>query len=324
MPNIQTRSTLGDLGKVGLGPVFEDIFDQNLVRYQGMDIASKIFSFLNTDKAVIRTTGLTGYNLPTEFQEGEPFPEVSNIKTYETLYTIKDYGSAVTVTYDCLDDREKLGKKLDEMANLSASIGPQEAKASFQILNGGFSTAATYNGTSIARYNSEALFAASHTRADGGTAQSNYSASSIALTELNLETGRLALMKQLADNGLPILDMGVINLVVPDDLIKNAVIFTNSQLRATTANNDLNFYQGRINAISSRWLNSNVGGSSTAWYLIAKVANMPSPLRVYRKGGPRFNEAQPEARTWNKVFAVMNRYAVGYSDWRGTWGSAGA
>ncbi len=326
MPHFQTRASLGDLGKRGLGPVFEDVFEQNQIHYTGMDIASKIFAFLNTDKAVLRTTGLTGVGLLQEFEEGQPLPEVVDIKTFETKYTIRDYGAGITVTDDCLEDRERLGKKLDEMAKLSSSTEVTAVKSAFQILNGGFATTAKVNGTTLHRYNNEALFSATHARADGGSTQSNVSAGSIALTELNLETGRLALIKQLTDNGLPILDMGAINLVVPDDLIKNAIIFTQSQYRATTTNNDLNFYQtttGRINALSSRWLDATNGGSATAWFLLATIPGIPSPLRIYRKGGPKFKQESTADRTWNQVFGVKNRYAAGHSEWKASWGSAG-
>ena len=157
-----------------------------------------------------------------------------------------------------------------------------------------------------------------------GTAQSNVSAGSIALSELNLETGRLALVKQLTDNGMPIVDMGRVTLCVPDDLEKNAVIFTGSALRPTTTNNDLNFYVGRINVLSSRWLNAASNGSATAWFLIAALPGYGKQLRVYRKGGPKFLQSQPESKTWNVDFAVKNRYAVGNSTFLGLWASQGA
>lgn len=321
--SIQTRTSLGDLGHRGLGPVFEDVFEQNYVRYDGRDVANQLFSFLNTDKATVRTTGLTGYGLPEEFNEGSPFPETTNIKTYETVYTIRDYGLSVTVTDNMKKDQEKLGRALDEMANHAKSVDVGEVKSAFQILNGGFGTAATVNGTTMHRYNDAALFQASHARSDGGTAQSNYSAGSIALTELNLETGRLALVKQLTDNGLPVTQTGMITVAVPDDLEKNAVIFTGSQLRASTANNDLNFYRGRMNVVSSRWLNATHGGSATAWFLIVNMPGMPGPLRVYRKEGPEFFASERDPKTWNQVMSVKNRYAVGFSDWRGCWASQG-
>lgn len=321
--SLQNRASLGDLGQRGLGPVFEDVFEQNFVRFEGRDIANQLFSFINTDKGTVRTTGLTGHGLPEEFAEGAPFPETSNIKTFETLYAIKDYGISVTVTDDLKKDEQRLGKALDQMANHAKSVDVGEVQSAFQILNAGFGTAATSRGTTIHRYNSEALFVATHARADGGSNQSNISGSSIALTELNLETGRLALVKQLTDNGLPIQQTGQITLAVPDDLEKNAVIFTGSQLRATTANNDLNFYRGRIGVVSSRWLNSTFGGSATAWFLVVNLPGMPGPLRIYRKDGPEFFASERDPKTWNQVMSVKNRYAVGNSEFKGTWGSQG-
>lgn len=324
MGNIQTRSTLGDLGQRGLGPQFEDVFEQNLVKYSGRQYAEMIFDFQNTDNPTPRTTGLTGYALTSEFDEGTPYPSLVDYKTFETLYVIKDAGGSVEVTEDCLSDRERLGAKLDEMAKLAKSQDMEEVRAAFQILNGGFSSALTYNGVTISRYNSAALFQGSHSRADGGSSQSNYSAGSIALTETNLETGRLALVKQLTDVGLPIIDMGSLTLCVPDDLEKNATIYAGSELRPSTANNDINFYKGRINVLSSRWLNSANGGSSTAWFLLAKITGAPSALRVYRLGGPQYYERAADSKTGNLTFAVKNRRGVGYSFWQGQWASPGA
>jgi len=322
--SVQTTSTLGDLGKRGLGPKFEAVFEQNMVQYVGKDAASKCFSFLNMEDPVKRTTGLAGYELPEYFGEGQPYPSTSNIKTAETLYTARNYGRSVEVTENCVKDREKLGAKLDEMANLAYKVDMFEVKAAFQILVGGSGTGQTSNGVYIDRYNSAALFQASHARADGGTAQSNQSAGAIALTETNLETGRLALVKQLTDRGLPLVDLGRIALCVPDDLEKNGIIYTKTTDRPSTANNDLNFYNGVIDLLSSRWLNSENGGSSTAWYLMAKLPGMDSLLRVYRYGAPMFAERPEDPKTGNMTFAYKQELAVGYSHWLGTWYSAGA
>ncbi len=324
MSNVQTRATLGDIGQDNLGPKFEKVFDQNLIKFEGKDIAKKIFDFPNAKFSTFRTTGLTGLKTLTRFGEGDPIPQSVNIKTFETNWDVQDYGDSVLVTDNLLEDRQKLGAKLDEMANLAKEVDITEAKGAFQILNGGFGTAAVVNGFSIDRYNDERLFLATHARADGGTAQSNVSATGITLTELNLETGRLALVKQLTDNGLPILNMGRITLTVPDDLQKDAVIFTQSNLRPSTANNDLNFYNGgTFDVVTSRWLNSNVGGSSTAWFLIASLPGMESILKVYRKGGPRMNDSGKIQGTWNRSFELKHRLAIGNSEFKGTWASPG-
>jgi len=319
--NIQTRGTLGDLGKKGLGPKFEDVFDQNLIKYEGRENVRRIISFIPTDKSRVRTTGLTGYGFLTEFEEGSPIPQTENIKTFDTVYDIRDYGGRVIVTDDLLEDKEEgLQDKLDEFAGLARLADITPHKHAMQIFNSAFNTTAKVEGVSIHRYNDEALGSTSHARADGGTAQSNRSATDILLTELNLETQRLALVKQLTDNGMPIIDQGRITLVVPDDLEKNATIFTGSTLRPSTANNDLNFYRGiQMDVIASRWLNSDSGGSATAWFLVTQLmtkGGLTSPLRVYTRGAPRFKQTT-DGNTWNESFSVKNRYAVGFSEWKG-------
>ena len=128
----------------------------------------------------------------------------------------------------------------------------------------------------------------------------------------------MALIKQLTDNGLPMVDSGAITLVVPDDLEKDAVIFTGSQKRATTANNDLNFYIGRINVISCRWLNSTFGGSATKWHLTAGGAR----LKLYIRQQPDYLETT-DGNNWNHTYSVMMRAAAGFSGWQKTWHSLG-
>lgn len=141
----QTRATLGDLGQRNVGPEFEEVFNQTDMVYQGKEIASKIISFLNVDKSTFRTTGLTGYPLLKQYDEGTPMPEALNIKTFETPWDIFDYGISTTVTEDCLADKVKLQGKLDEYKNLAAMVAPSEVQAGFNILNGGLTLAITFD-----------------------------------------------------------------------------------------------------------------------------------------------------------------------------------
>ncbi len=323
MPRIQSRSTLGDLGTRGLGPEFEDVFDQNIVKFTGRENVRRVVDFKTTDKAKLRTTGLTGYKFLQEFEEGSPIPQDSNIKTFETAFSIRDYGLSSVVTDNMKEDQERLGQKLDEFANHSKAADITFHKGGMMMFNGGFGTTAKIQGFSLHRYNDEQLFTTSHARADGGSAQSNRSSTNIVLTELNLETQRLLLVKQLTDNGMPMNDVGRINLVVPDDLERNATIFVASSLRPSTANNDINFYRGiQMDVLSSRWLNSDSGGSATQWFLATSFMGV-NPLRVYDRGAPRFKQTF-DGNTWNQTFSVKHRYAIGNIDWRGLVGSDGS
>ena len=120
--SVQTTATLGDLGKRGLGPAFERVFEQSLIGYEGRDAASNIFSFLNMDDPVKRDTGLTGYDLPEYFAEGDPYPSTINYQTFETVYTARNYGKSVEVTENqAKDSKNHLGYRIFGLVTPKAS-----------------------------------------------------------------------------------------------------------------------------------------------------------------------------------------------------------
>ena len=55
---------------------------------------------------------------------------------------------------------------------------------------------------------------------------------------------------------------------VSDALEETAVRLTNGRLRPSTANNDINVWDGIVTVISTKWINSQNGGSDTQWFLI--------------------------------------------------------
>jgi len=316
---VETRAVFGDLAQRGAIAKFADVFDQSLELYDSMEPVGRVMNVISTNDSIIRDIGTAGLGLYNETNEGDAYDQDSNLVTYETVYTIKDLTKTIEVTKNRLRDTD-YQKELDSFRLAAITARMTKAKYSMNILNGGFTTAVTNNNYTLYRMNdTKALFSVSHPRKDGGTAQSNASGTGITLTELNLETGRLALVKQLTDRGLPMEFMGKATLVVPDDLEKDAVIFANTPLRPTTANNDVNFYEGRIDVVTSRWLNSTNGGSATAWYL---VDNAFSKLKVYLRQEPEFNTSI-DSKTQNRVFSIDFRMAAGHSDWRGTWATKG-
>src|SRR3990167_6313706 len=237
---METRATYGDLGTRGASADFEEVFNQNVNAFDGMDLVNRVFKVKDTAKAVARDVGIVGYGFLEETNEGDDFPEDIDALTYITQYTARDLTKKVTVTHNEIEDAT-YGPALDKFGAYARASQYTLGKLGFNVLNTAFVTTAKVNGFHIDRYGDTlALASTAHTSKAGASAQSNASAAGIALTEINLETGRLALTKQPTDNALPMVTMGGITLVVPDDLEKDAVIFTGSQKRATTTDNDLN------------------------------------------------------------------------------------
>lgn len=170
------------------------------------------------------------------------------------------------------------------------------------------------------------LASTSHTRPDGGTAISNASATSIPLTEGNLDIGRVAIKQQKAGNGAKIAGgAGNIQLVVPEELEKEAVIITGSTRRSGTANNDLNYYFGRYDVFVHPFIGSDVTdlngvtGTDTGWHLMARGEH----------GLTMSYELRPRYDMWDDkdadVMYTKVKWSawVGWTTWLGTWHSKG-
>ncbi len=108
-------------------------------------------------------------------------------------------------------------------------------------------------------------------------------------------------------------------LLVPDSLEKTAMIITKSTKRASTANNDLNIYDGIATVISTKWINSQNGGSDTAWFLID---SMYSPFIFYKRRGIQ-TSVYMDNKNKNTIYDISARWQVGNKNWRGVVGSKG-
>jgi phage major head subunit gpT-like protein len=166
---------------------------------------------------------------------------------------------------------------------------------------------------------SEELFSTSHDREDGGTAQSNASATGVTLTEANLETAQLA-VRQVKDGRGNLIMVKADTLLVPPELEKEARIITDSTLRSATGDNDLNVYRGVFKIVVWDYLGAAAsGGSATAWYLLDSGVHQ---LNFFWRVRPEFKQ-DTSFDTDMAMYKVRCRFSNGHSDWRGIWGSKG-
>lgn len=302
----------------GVGVTFRDFFNQ-------ADLGSTmmwepVVKTLTDNAAQATFSGKTGAGTLSRFSEGASVPKKNRYKLYDTAFVHDQYGGQIEVTRLMLMNRD-WSSAFDEFKDLVRSAAQTKSKAPAQIFNGGFATTTSVNGIKLTTYaDGKPLFSTVHPRVDGGSAQSNASSTSIPLTENNLETARIALLQQLQDDGNPIELSGPLYLVVPTNLLKKALVYTMSELKPETANNDTNIYSGgTINVLHSRWLDSDLGGSATAWFLVApSVAKLGLMLRQDAQ-----TDQSVDKNTKSTLFDVILDFSVGSYAWHGTWGSKG-
>lgn len=295
-----------------------DVYDQTVSDYKAG--YPEVFKVQSSTKERERFTGVAGPGNLVLKTESDNFTRAARLKTYNTEFIPVTYGKMIEITMEEMEDQD-FKSKLDAARHLTRRGLTTKEQHVYMVFNNAFSTTDSNANFPIMRYGDGVPMCSTvHPRKDGGTAQSNASATGIALSETNLNTARLAIIGQLEDDGTPTDTNGKFLLMVPPALEKLAMEIIKSDGKSGTANNDINFYRGaNFDVAVSKYLGSTFGGSDTAWFLV--MPEIAKLLIVDRKS--------LEARTsvdednLNVKYSVNARWACGYWDWRGIWGSKG-
>lgn len=331
MSVIETRANWAGAWIKGIGAAFAEVENQaekaySLATKDALGVDGNKFTALfkerTSDKARETLANKTGVNYPGVTSEGEDYNRDTRLPGYKTEFNFIKKTQSIEVTEEERDDIDKVwADKLQEAFDLRVAAMMGMDKDAFSIFNYGFTAQASLPSHLTFYADGKPMLSVGHPRKDGGTAQSNASATGVPLTEPNLEVGLVALGRQLDDKGQPMaIGSGKVILLVPDALAREAVRITKSTKRQGTANNDLNVYEGdRVVVVSTKWINSQNGGSDTQWFLID---SMYSPLIMYIRRAITASNFM-DNNNKNVIHDVSLRYQVGNKDWRGIWGSKG-
>lgn len=264
-------------------------------------------------------SGYAGLGSIPQVDEAEEFGEDAIMHTYDTTLTAYKYGQLLPISYELLED--DLTGAVEKSKYAARALARKAEVLGSSVFKNAFTSTVTSYG------DAKALCSVGHTRADGGTAQSNASSTGVTLTEANLETGIVAMRSQLDDRG-NLVSMVPNVLLVPPALEKEALIITKSSNRSGTADNDANvnnmreYTGGMLKVVVWDYLGAAAGGSDTAWFLLSSGDHQvnwgwrrkPSSQKLDMSVG-----AKNEVAYWKMDF----RAAYGWRDWRGVWGSKG-
>ncbi len=265
----------------------------------------QLFHVNSSTKQDEKDSSVTGLGMLSQTDENESVSYEDPVEGYKKTYTHLKYTKGIKISEELMeDDQYNIIKKKPAALGRAARRTAEFQAAS--VFNNAFST--SYQGG-----DAKPLASISHPRADGGSSQSNASASGITLTEENLETGRLAARGQLDDKGMKIQVMPN-TMLVPMELEKTANIIIKSTMRSNTADNDFNFYLNKFKIVAWEYLTS-----TTAWFLIDSSQH---GVNWFWRIKPEFKE-DTGFDTGSFYFKCRERFSYGFSEWRGIWASAG-
>lgn len=294
------RSNFGDLLEPGFKKIFDDAFKEMEM------VFPKIFNVDSSERQQEKVSGVTGFGLLQQTSEGASIDYEDPVQMYDTTFVHLKYTKGFKVSEEMVED-DLYNVIKGKPAQLGRAARRTAENSAANVLNRAFNS--SYTGG-----DSEELCSTVHPRSDGGSTQSNASATGITLTESNLETARIAIRQQLDDKGQRIQIMPN-KLVVPVDLEKDANIIVGSMLRPGTADNDLNIYKGKMEVIGWEYITTN----NTMWFL---MDSRQSELMWFWRIKPEFKQDNA-FDTGMALFKTRTRFSNGWADWRGIWGSLG-
>lgn len=218
------------------------------------DTTAEVFNILDKSQGIYRFNDSWGpKQIPTS-SEGAATTELGSQIGYNTYVSPTIFKGKLSVTSELARWTEYGQQILNQAKDLGeAAIYSINLEANGTFIKA-FSAYTSY-GDAVR------LCSTAHTRPDGGSNQSNADSNGITLTEANLETGIIALRQQKSGVGGKLAIGSGLVLMVPENLEKEAVIITGSTKRSATANNDLNWYLGRVNVYCNPFIDLTKIGS---------------------------------------------------------------
>ena len=278
------------------------------------DEHAPLFDVENSDRAFEEEVLFTGFGTAPVKGEGAAVSYDDAQESFTSRYTHETIALGFAVTEEAMEDNlYDTFAKLRAKGLARAMANTKQVKAA-DVFNNGFNA-------SFAGGDGKAFFASDHPTVGNGD-QSNLLAASD-LSEAALETALIAISKTKDDRGI-LIGAQAESLHIPSDLAFTADQILNSPLSTTIVNNATNVND--INAIRNQGLVPNGffvnrRFTDTNGYFIK--TDVPNGAKMFVRS-PLQTKMEPDFDTGNLRFKARERYAFGFSDWRGFFGSAGA
>jgi phage major head subunit gpT-like protein len=274
----------------GLRKIFFDTFEDYPSRIP------ELFNVNTSSKAVERDLDTGAFADVPEFEGTIEYQEV--YKQYETNYEHVEYATGVQITRKLLDDDQYSVIRRYPQRLAQALARTREKKAA-NIFNNAFSTASFTGGDDLSLCNS------AHITTSSSDTQDN--AGTLALTNENLETTRLA-MRDFTDDRGNIIVVKPDLILIPPELEETAYEITKTPKGYETANHTINFLMGRYDYLVWDYLDD-----ANNWFLIDRTL-MKQYLNWFERIPAEFAKTK-DFDTYVAKYSVYNRFSCGFSGW---------
>jgi len=289
-------------------PGLNALFGMEYARYG--EEHKEIYETETSERSFEEETKLSGFSAAPVKNEGSAIRYDNAQEAWTTRYNHETIALGFSITEEAIEDNlydSLSGRYTKSLARAMAYTKQVKAAA---VLNNGFS--ASYPGG-----DGVALFSTAHPLISGGT-NSNTPSTQVDLNETSLEAAVIQIAAWTDERGLLIAAKPK-KMIVPPNLMFVAKRLLDTELRVSTADNDINAIK-QMGAIPEGYTVNHFLTDTNAWFLTTDVPNgMKHFVRM-----PLANSMDGDFDTGNVRYKARERYSFGWSDPLGMWGSSGS
>jgi len=270
----------------------------------------EIFETESSERSFEEETKLSGFSAAPVKNEGSAIAYDNAQEVFTARYNHETIALGFSLTEEAIEDNlyDSLSSRYTKALARAMAYTKQTKAAA--ILNNGFDT--DYPGG-----DGQPLFSASHPLVSGGT-NSNIPSTAADLNETSLEAAVIQIAGWTDERGL-LIAAKPRKLVVPPSLMFVATRLLETELRVSTADNDINALKSN-GSIPEGYTVNHFLTDTDAWFLTTDV---PHGLKHFVRT-PMQNSMDGDFDTGNVRYKARERYSFGWSDPLGMYGSEGA
>lgn len=294
---------------MGLIPNFSDVFDLNIRTivqnaFAEAPVAGEAYHNIeSSDRDREIESEVTGFGALTAKGEGVDVTYDVAYQRFDVTFRHTTYGLGFKVSREYMDDDSRHRTVLGWSAALGRSARATRATTLANTLNRAFNTGFLGGDGSALCVTTHALVS--------GTA-SNRLATDADLSPSALNEARYRMMTTVDDRGL-VLNIVPVRLIVAPagEMLAHEIV--RSTQKSGTSDNDTNFLANQFQIVVDPYLTDD-----DAWFIQAQEHY----LKVFDRT-PLQIESAPDFDSKGVKYTAYHRYSVGFSGWRGIFGTSG-
>lgn len=289
-------------------PGLNKLFGLEYARYE--DAHTEIFEVENSDRSFEEEQKLSGFGAAPVKREGAAIAYDNAQEAWTSRYTHETIAMGFAITEEAIEDNlyDQLSARYTKALARGMAYTKQVKAAA--ILNNAFNS-------SYAGGDGKELCATDHPLVSGGT-NANEPTTAADLNETSLENAVIDIAAWTDERGL-LITARPRKLIIPPSLAFVATRLLKTELRVSTADNDINAIRAN-GSIPEGYRVNDYLTDTDAWFIMTDV---PNGLKHFVRA-PLKTGMDEDFDTGNARYKARERYSFGWSDPLGVYGSPGA